>query len=204
MEKKLPELNRQSPDTALLLHIQDRNPFAFELLYERYRRQAAAFFQRMLPDESQAASALKEAMLRVASKRDSYRRGTNVLTWLFRNLCHVCFEHLSRRKAAGAAVRAKPDQPEQAENGVRQAFEKLDQERRAMVIMQKYHGLSYNNIADVLGRKPSWVKWQMKLSYDLLGSELEKHLKPAAQKPGKPVPAKRKKRTSPGKPAGGL
>ena len=195
MEKKLPELNKQSPDTALLLHIQDRNPFAFELLYERYRKHAAAFAQRMLRGDAAAASAVKEAMLRAAAKRDSYRPGSSVLTWLFRIFYHVCLERFTR---------VKENRNPEAGLPVARAFDRLDPEHRAMVIMQEYHSLSYNNIADVLGRKPSWVKWQMKIAYDLLGVELQKTGKSQAGIAGKTVLRKRKpKKPDAETPAGG-
>ncbi len=197
MEKKLPELNKQSPDTALLLHIQDRNPFAFELLYERYRKHAAAFAQRMLCDDAAASSAVKECLLRAAAKRDSYRIGSSVLTWLFRIFYHVCLDRFPRSKAIRNLAARLP------EEYVVRAFDRLDPEHRAMVIMQKYHSLSYNNIADVVGKKPSWVKWQMKVAYDLLGLELQSSRSSSSGKTGKTAPRKRKARKSSAAKAGG-
>ena len=197
MEKKLPELNRQSPDNALLLHVQDRNPFAFELLYERYRKHAAAFAQRMLRDDAAAASAVKESLLRAAAKRDSYRSGSSVLTWLFRIFYQVCLERFPRGKDSLSPEGGVP------KKAVVRAFERLDAEHRAMVIMQKYHSLSYNNIADVMGRKPSWVKWQMKVAYDILGLELQNSRKPAAEKVERPASPKKKAGKPPAVKSGG-
>ncbi len=197
MEKRLPELNRQSPDTVLLLHIQDRNPFAFELLYERYRKHAAAFAQRMLGDDVSSASAVKECLLRAAAKRDSYRKGSSVLTWLFRIFYHVCLERFSRGKASRNPAARLPVE------FVVQAFDRLNPEHRALVVMQKYHNLSYNNIADVIGKKPSWVKWQMKVAYDLLGLELQNCRKAAPGKADNSEPRKRKAKKVPAAKAGG-
>ena len=72
-----------------------------------------------------------------------------------------------------------------------------------MVIMQKYHSLSYNNIADVLGRKPSWVKWQMKIAYDLLGVELQRTGNSAAGKTDKAAPRKKMAKRPPAAKMGG-
>jgi len=152
----------------------------------------------MLCDDSKAASAVKEAMLRAAAKRESYRLGSSVLTWLFRIFYHVCLERYPRVKED-----RKPEAglPEEIVAG---AFDRLDPEHRAMVIMQKYHSLSYNNIADVVGRKPSWVKWQMKIAYDLLGLEFQRIRNSGAGKAVKTLPRKKKAKKSPAeKPAGG-
>ena len=187
MAKELPELNKQSPDDVLMLHLQRRNPFAFELLYERYRLNVISFARRMLRDDEKAKDAVQEAFLRVISRRDTFKKGKRVSPWLFRIVANVCIDELRKNKFKGEmtteemhAVSASPEngpaketEKLELEQAVKRAFDKLDPEHKAIVIMQKYHGMNYGDIADSMEKKSSWVKWHIKLAYDALAKELK-------------------------------
>jgi len=111
-------------------------------------------------DDAQAEDLVHDALVRAYERRSTFRRGGNLRTWLF-SILHNTFIDGRRRQAAelrrDAELAHFTDEtvPPSQEGGVRlaqirQAFETLPEDQRAVLHLVAVEGLSYQEAADAL------------------------------------------------------
>jgi RNA polymerase sigma factor (sigma-70 family) len=125
---------------------------------DRYGKEIHAYLWRMLADEQDADDALQETFLRVLR----YRPPAPILeprAWLYAVAGNVARSQLRRRRREGerqAALDidlAAPDAvaDKDREEAVRRAVETLPAKQRQALMLRRYQGLSYSEVARVLG-----------------------------------------------------
>ncbi len=179
-------------DLAEQLYQGDRE--ALELLYQRYHHRLFNFILRMTGDRAIAEELLQETFLRLAESRRRYRRTASFRTYLYtiaRNLCLDTLKSARWREhslpGVGEARAAPPDrQPaardvdphaalearEQAE-AVRLALLQLPPADREVLILSRYEGLRYEEIAKLLGTTTGAVKARAHRALEALRRRLE-------------------------------
>ena len=144
---------------------------AFEPLVERYRQRVWRLAYQLLHDREEAWDCAQEAFVRAFHSLPSFRGQSAFYTWLFRITVNVATD---RQRARGAQARAfgaervpeeewkrttpdlgaRPDQAavqsEQRER-IRQALDALPPKGRTIIMLSDVEGLSYREIAEVLG-----------------------------------------------------
>jgi len=144
---------------------------AFEPLVERYRQRVWRLAYQLLRDREEAWDCAQEAFVRAFHSLASFRGHSAFYTWLFRITVNVATD---RQRSRGAQARAfgaerlseeewkrtmpdpgaRPDQAavqsEQRER-IRQALDALPPKARTIIMLSDVEGLSYREIADVLG-----------------------------------------------------
>ncbi len=125
---------------------------AFATLYERYEQRAFNLAYRIVDSEADAADIVKEAFLKVMR---SVRRAAGgelavgrLLLTETRNASHDLM-HGRQRQAAGEAS-------SEAE-GIRQASARLPERQREALALRELEGLSYEEIAAILGASPHTI-----------------------------------------------
>ena len=124
----------------------------------RYGKEIHAYLWRMLGDGQDADDALQETFLRVLR----HRRPASILeprAWLYAVAGNVARSQLRRRRREGER-RATPDVDLAAPDGVadrdrvdavRRVVESLPAKQRQALLLRRYQGLSYDEVARVLG-----------------------------------------------------
>jgi RNA polymerase sigma-70 factor, ECF subfamily len=144
---------------------------AFEPLVERYRQRVWRLAYQLLHDREEAWDCAQEAFVRAFHSLSSFRGQSAFYTWLFRITVNVATD---RQRSRGAQARAfgaervpeeewkrtipdvgsRPDQSavqsEQRER-IRRALDALPPKARTIIMLSDVEGLSYREIADVLG-----------------------------------------------------
>ncbi len=144
---------------------------AFEPLVERYRQRVFRLAFQLLRDREEAWDCAQEAFVRAFHSLGSFRGQSAFYTWLFRITVNIATD---RQRARGAQARAfgaervseeewkrtmpdsgaRPDQAavqsEQRER-IRRALDSLPPKARTIIMLGDVEGLSYREIADVLG-----------------------------------------------------
>jgi len=171
------------PDVRLMLEVRDDNAAAFEELVARYQGRLVTLFRHLLGNHEQAEDLAQEVFLRVYRARGSYQPGAKFATWLFTIANHAAANALrdrSRRREVTLRSRdsgplgARPlDRMLQASSGqmparqldkaearqiVRIALEALSERQRMAVLLSKFEGMSYAEIAEVMEISPPAVK----------------------------------------------
>lgn len=147
----------------------------FRFLVERYQGRAYRLALRVLRDETQAQDAVQEAFLKLYRSIRNFEGRSSFYTWLYRLVLNVCLDMKRRDRSnrhvewtdardlgAGDAseaptVGAVGPGPglalERAELRKRlgEAIETLPDEARTTLLLREVDGLSYAEIAEVLG-----------------------------------------------------
>ena len=158
-------------ERALIQRCLDGDASAFEPLVERYRQRVWRLAYQLLRDREEAWDCAQEAFVRAFHSLGSFRGQSAFYTWLFRITVNVATD---RQRARGAQARAfgaervpeeewrrtmpdvgaRPDQAaaqsEQRET-IRRALDALPPKARTIIMLSDVDGLSYREIAEVLG-----------------------------------------------------
>src|SRR5579859_5962581 len=126
-----------------------------------------AVCRRVTDDDQEAVDAVQEALLAAWRRIGSFEGRSSVRTWLFRIAANAAVDQVRHRaqrreQADGAAQdRAAPFDLEAAvvaRSVVDWALAQLPAQFRAAVVLREYYGLSYQEMADVLGIPIDTVK----------------------------------------------
>jgi len=156
-------------DARLMLSFQQGNVHDFERLIERHHQSVISLAYRFLNDRAAAEDVAQDVFLRLFSSADSYKPTASFTTLLYTITRNACYSELRRRRLRPAAIdgesddppaEAAPDHLEQAElrEAVRAAIASLPHNQRMAVLLRRYEGLSYEQIAAVTGTSVSAVK----------------------------------------------
>ena len=178
---------REPSDVEVLGRAAQGDGDDFEVLVRRHQDRVLAVCQRLLGDREEARDAAQEVFLKVYRKAGRFRPRAKVSTWVYRIAVNHCLNRLRRRKVvrflsfgtltgregsdpSSGEVDAPAFDPEDPGPGAeaalearrrgaatRRALDRLPESQRAVVVLAKFEGLSYREIAEVLGITPASV-----------------------------------------------
>jgi RNA polymerase sigma-70 factor (ECF subfamily) len=145
---------------------------AFAAIVESHQERLLRLCERLLGDAEEARDAAQEVFLKAFRKAGDVRPQGQVYTWLYRIAVNHCLNKLRRRRLvrflrfeadpeeADTMVFEPPDaradpaaslEARQRWQATRKAIAKLPENQRAVLILARFEGLSYRQIAEVLG-----------------------------------------------------
>ncbi|HTN52076.1 MAG TPA: RNA polymerase sigma factor [Anaeromyxobacter sp.] len=164
------------PDAALMLAFQRGDEASFRTLYERNARAMVAFCHHLVRDAARAEELAQDVFVKLHAARDRYQPTARFKTFLYRIASNHCLNELRRGEYAARArlageEPAEPDAlasgaatPEEAARGaaleraVAGLLARLPEKQRAALVLCRFEGLSYEEIAAVLDTTVSAVK----------------------------------------------
>ena len=175
-----------------MLRVREGDDTSFAVLLDRHRGPVVHFLYRMVQNQAVSEELAQEVFLRVYRSRTTYEPTAKFTTWLFRIATHVALNSIRDRKkekghesldeevldgmARQVADRQHTVEQEMVREAklreVRQAIETLPAKQRAAVLMHKYEGLDYAQIAGVLSCSESAVKSLLFRAYESLRGRL--------------------------------
>jgi RNA polymerase sigma-70 factor (ECF subfamily) len=166
-------------DWSLLARVGAGDADAFAPIVERHQERVVRLCQRFLGERDEALDAAQEVFLKAFEHAaDAEPRG-QMFTWLYRIAVNHCLNRLRRRKVvrflslAGADDDEQPvvreprsDAPDAEEQlatrerwqRTRRAIDELPASQRSVLILAKFEGMSYKEIAATLGITPGAVE----------------------------------------------
>jgi len=159
------------PDRAVLERVAAGDVDAFAPLVERHQARLLRLCERLLHDPEEARDAAQEVFLRAFRNAPGFRPQGQVFTWLYRIAVNHCLNRLRRRRLVqflpfgGAADDEGPELEPAADApdpgtaidarrrwlATRRAIARLPAGQRTVLVLAKFEGLSYREIAAVLG-----------------------------------------------------
>jgi RNA polymerase sigma-70 factor (ECF subfamily) len=163
---------------------------AFNEVYARFEEMVYNLAFRLSGNREEAADLTQEIFLRVFRHLGSFGGRSTLKTWIFRIAVNHCRDRLSRwhpptqpigeEPGEGVAVYADPSRgPEELavaadeKRRVEQALTCLPQVFREVVVLRDIEGLSYEEIAEVLGVRIGTVRSRIARGREQLRSLLE-------------------------------
>jgi RNA polymerase sigma-70 factor (ECF subfamily) len=163
----------RDPDAALMASAGEGDRTAWHALYVRHRDRVFRTALRFLADEAAARDVTQDVFVSVFAHARSYRPTGSFLSYLRRVTVNRCINarasaHETRRDPSGEAAlhdvmdgdanaEARLEQHETA-LAVRAAIAALPPRQRMAVILSRFEGLSYEDIADTLDCSVSSVE----------------------------------------------
>lgn len=146
-------------DEALIQALKDGDREALDRLFDRHYDEVFAYAERILTDPHAASDAAQEAFLRVLRYGESFDGRSSFRTWILRVVRNVCLDQIEqrrrRRQADDTLPPIDPVQPASMPDPriplLREALQALPPTRRDVIVLRRFHGLSYAEIGEICG-----------------------------------------------------
>jgi RNA polymerase sigma-70 factor (ECF subfamily) len=175
-------------DEEVMHLVQEGDPRAFELFYDRHSGPAFSLAYRMVGNRAVAEDVSQEAFVSIWRSRLRYQpeRGS-VRTWVLGIVHHRAIDALrrnavhDRRRASAEGIEERFEAPQQTDvevarreeaKTVRAAIGELPEEQVRVIELAYFGGFSHSEIADQLDMPIGTVKGRMRLGLDKLRRSL--------------------------------
>lgn len=190
-------------DAKLLARCRQGDLAAMEALVVRYQDRIYNTILRICGDPDDAAELTQETFVKILEALDRFRGNSSFYTWAFRIAVNLTLNHCQRRGRIGwrsldveddrgsseAGSRLKDvlsdqgsvdpaiiAQDSELQGLVRKALMELDEPHRTMIVLRDIEGMSYTQIADVLGIELGTVRSRLSRAREGLRKVLESML----------------------------
>lgn len=182
--------SRRGIDSDVIKACQEGDREAFRALFEAYQDRAYAIAYHFCGDPSGARDITQQVFLKLFSSIGQFRFNAEFSTWLYRLVANVCLDEHRRRKRFlpwGEMNEMKDERSfedhlnrREMASQVRAAVLELKPKLRMVVLLKYFEGLSYEEMADVLGCSPGTVASRLNRGHKALARKLG-HLRAALE-----------------------
>ncbi|TMA91770.1 MAG: sigma-70 family RNA polymerase sigma factor [Deltaproteobacteria bacterium] len=166
-------------DRTLVKAAQTGDAQAFRALVERYQRRVVQLALAMTKDADEAMDIAQETFVRVHRYLPSFKGDSSFFTWTYRIAMNLCLDAQRRKgrlervdveQGDEAEIEAAMDPPSAALAGpqrqalnaelrdrIEEALASLSENHRAILLLREVEGLSYEDLAKVLGIRKGTV-----------------------------------------------
>jgi RNA polymerase sigma-70 factor (ECF subfamily) len=190
---------REDEDVRLMLRFQAGDVSAFDKLVDRNTHKVHALVYRFLGDPDQVEDLTQEVFLRIYRTAQRYQPKAKFSTWLYRIVANLSFNVLRSRKRAHTVPlesggpddnesysweiadetgQAPQDPMDNEELGqvIAQAVERLPENQKVAIILNKFENKSYEEISEVLDISTMAVKSLLSRARTNLRETLRKYV----------------------------
>lgn len=167
---------------------------SFNQLVARWERPIYALAYRTLRREEDARDVVQEAFLRAYRGLPGFKGQAKFSSWLYRITLNLCRDWIRRERRAPVVQVAEGTDPidladaqaapgesvedlvarREMSDAVSKAMADLPEEQRAAILLKEYHGLTFQEIADMLDCPLSTVKTRLYQGLSVLRRRLER------------------------------
>jgi RNA polymerase sigma-70 factor (ECF subfamily) len=181
-------------DEELVARSQRGDVDSFNQLILRWERPIYALAYRVLGREEEARDVCQEAFLRAFRALPGFKGQAKFSSWLYRITLNLCRDWIRRQRRAPvsqlpedmdalemAAARGPVESIEdlvarrELSAVVEEAMALLPEEQRTAIILKEYHGMTFQEIADLQGCPLSTVKTRLYQGLSVLRRQLERN-----------------------------
>jgi RNA polymerase sigma-70 factor (ECF subfamily) len=195
----LPPSIQSDPDVHLMMAFRDGDEEAFAQLIRRNQHKVFSIIYRFVGDRAEAEDLVQEVFLRVFRTVERYEPTAKFSTWLYRIATNISLNAIRNRSRFHAvSLEVKQDDsddfhreiadadspaPDDAMDGeelsrvVMDAIDQLPGQQRAAIILNKYEGLSYEEVAVILDCSVMAVKSLLSRARSNLKTKLAPYLR---------------------------
>lgn len=163
---------------------------AFDLLVLRWDRKIQGAIYRLMGSEEEARDLCQEAFLKAYRGLRGFKGEARFSSWLYQIALNLCRDRMRRRRgrvmvsldalepdAQGQVLRDETSTQDLVEardlqDRVRAAVMALPDDQREVIVLKEYEGLTFQEIAEVLGLPVSTVKTRLYRGLDRMRERL--------------------------------
>jgi RNA polymerase sigma factor (sigma-70 family) len=149
-------------DTSVMREVSDGDIRQLGVLFDRHHRQLFAFFVRMTGSTAASEDLVQEVFLRILKYRKTFRPENQFSSWLYqiarnarndhsrKHRTEYLFDELQTESSALATRASDPHQCEESKT-LHRALADLPPEKREILLLARFHGLTHKEIGEVVG-----------------------------------------------------
>lgn len=189
----------EEDDIDLMLRVSQGDLHAFECLVKKYQNSIKDFIARQIHDVAEAEDLAQKVFIQVFRAAKRYRPTAKFSTWLFTIARNLCLNEIRRRSRKpsqaldltpeltsedkaqnhGGWSEESPTQSllrQELEEKIEQVLAKLPELQRSALLLLDRQGMSYEEIAQTLGKSVSAIKSLIHRARETLKSEIKPYL----------------------------
>ena len=192
-------------DEDLMKLCQEGDEGAFDILFKRYEGQALSFIHRLIGDQNRTEALGQEAFLRIFKDAKSYQYPRSFTTWFYtivRNLCKNELRWRSRHPTVSVEESVDHSEHRGSEHSARigdflesgvidpllglvnremtqrleRALRELPELERDILVLNRFQGLKYREISEVVGVPISTVRARIYVALERLRKAIKEYL----------------------------
>ncbi|OQY01399.1 MAG: hypothetical protein B6I20_07720 [Bacteroidetes bacterium 4572_117] len=158
-------------DLALMQLIKSGDIDKLAILYERYKKPLFSYFIRLSGNRERSEDMVQTVFYRILKAHKQFRAKSKFTTWMFSIAHNVLVDSFKKRenknllsdmtefenKETGTGIIDEIEKKEQIEL-LKIAMKKLSIDKREPLVLSRYEGMKYKEIAKVMGLSESAVK----------------------------------------------
>jgi len=178
------------PEIEWMARIRDGDMEAFRCLVEAHQARVIGTISKMLGSDAEAEDLAQQVFIRIWKSAPRYRPTAKFTTWLFRITRNLVFNELRRKRHFVDQADEMPEPAErrdqepdkvlmegELQSAIQNAIDQLPESQRLAIILRRYEGMAYEEIAAVMGTSVPAVKSILFRARAELRERLEKYLR---------------------------
>lgn len=159
-------------DNALMLKVKAGDTDRLGLLFERYHRALYSFFYRLTSKSEVSEDLVQNVFLRMLKYRHTYTGAGEFKTWMYHLARNVHADHYQKNKRLGFSddfshlenvlrddvTMEDQTRKEEEMHLLQQALNRLDVEKREVLVLSRFQELKYKEIAELYGCTEGAIK----------------------------------------------
>ncbi len=155
----------QLTDEEIMAQVANGNLDALKVLFDRHHVHVFNFLYKMCGDRMLSEDLTQDVFYKVIKYRTSYNNGAFV-SWLFTIARNSLKTHFSRNKENhddldNVKYKLSEEKNEEDYSHLHKALQQLDPSEREMVILNRFQGVKYSELAEIMESTPGAVKTKM-------------------------------------------
>ncbi|MCX7847453.1 MAG: sigma-70 family RNA polymerase sigma factor [bacterium] len=181
------------PDAELVAAFQHGDEQAFTTIVERYKHRLLRLALSVVRNDDDALDVLQDALVKAYHGLRAFRQSSTLYTWLYRIVMNHAIDYVRRRpqvviESTSELLHDLPDttpsvRPDrelmnaELRERIFAAVDKLPPKHRQVIILRELEGMSYKDIAAVVGCSEGTVMSRLFYARERLRQALEPYLK---------------------------
>lgn len=151
-------------DNALMLKVKAGDLEKMGLLYERHKKRLFGFFYNMNSNASLSEDLVQNVFMRMLKYKHTFTGKGSFVAWMFQTARNVGHDHyrknkktLGNKKIDSMEINIETEDLNKIIDGndtvsqLNRAMQKLSPENREILVLSKYNGIKFSEIAEILG-----------------------------------------------------
>ncbi len=180
---------KEDAEKELIEACKQGDSYAFKRLYDQYKNKVYGLALRMTGNPEAAEDITQQVFMKVLASLLSFGHQARFSSWLFRLAMNTCLDHCRKERRIALVSMdqvppadleslrgSEPTDPslrEELTAAVEKALLKLSRKLRGVLLLKYVEGLSYAEIAEVLGCSVGTVSSRLNRSREILAQELK-------------------------------
>lgn len=149
-------------DREIMLRVKDGDTHKLGQLYDKHAQGLFNYFQFQIKDRFKCEDLVQNVFYKILKYRHTFKNGADFRVWMYTIARNEKINHLKRRKPPGKEF--DPEQPDEGgrnpeneledktnKKHLNRALERISSDSRELLILSKFTGLPYSQIADIFG-----------------------------------------------------